>query len=153
MAMYENLGFCPNNQFLHYALEEKNIPDVWNRTREILGDRTGNMVYTKAGTSCRDKWCHVVDCLVGAESTIGVEISNLLKTMIPQCKYAEIGKKILVTDVINPFQIPHINRVYGDGDKEKYVATNDVMNVFEDERYVCGVTDEGESIHLYFFKK
>lgn len=151
MAMYENLGFCPTNSFLHYMLECNNVPEVWMRTREILGDRTDYMVYTEAGCAYKG-WCYIVDCLVGAKTTIGVEIACLLKTMIPQCKYAETGRKILVTDVINPYQIPYINRGYINS-VEKFMSSNDNMHIFEDERYVCGVIDEGESVHMYFFKK
>ena len=152
MAMYENEGFCPNNSFLHYAMEHnEEIPEFWKRTREILGDRPGYMVYTKAGCSYND-WCYVVDCLIGATNTMGVEIACLLQTMIPKCKYAEVGRKILITDVINPFQIPHIGRGYVNS-QEKFMATSDDMHIFEDERYVCGMIDEGEAVHMYFFKK
>lgn len=151
MAMYEDLGFCPNNSFLNYALEGNPVPEIWKRTRELLGDRTGYMVYTEAGCTYNG-WCYVVDCLVGAETTIGVEIACLLKTMIPQCEYAKTGRKILVTDVINPYQIPYIERGYINN-MEKFMSSNDSMYLFEDERYVCGVIDEGENVHMYFFKK
>ncbi len=151
MAMYEDLGFCPNNQFLSYQVHEDPVPEIWDRTKEILGDRKGYMVYTEAGDNYNG-WCHVVDCLVGAKSTIGVEIASLLRTMIPHCEYAKTGRKILVTDVINPHQIPCIYREYI-GNTEKFMSCDDSMHIFEDERYVCGVTDEGESIHMYFFKK
>lgn len=151
MAMYENEGFCPNNSFLHYQMEKKeDVPVIWERTREILGDRTGYMVYTEAGCSYYG-WCYVVDCLVGSTSTLGVEVACKLETMIPNCKYAETGRKILVTDVINPFQIPGLNRGYVNN-AEKFVGS-DKLYVLEDKRYVVGITDEGEAVHLYFFKK
>ena len=145
MAMYEDLGFCPNNSFLHYA-QGNHVPKIWKRTRDLLGDRIGYMVYTESCTY--NGGCYVVDCLVGAETTIGVEIACLLKTMIPKCKYAKVGRKILITDVINPYQIPYIGRGY-----KKFMSSNDSMHIFEDERYVCGVIDEGENVHMYFFKK
>ncbi len=152
MAMYEHEGFCPNNSFRHYAMEHKDeIPEFWKRTREILGDRLGYMVYTEAGCSYNG-WSYVVDALIGATNTMGVEIACLLQTMIPKCRYAEVGRKILVTDVINPFQIPHIGRGYVNS-QEKFMATSDDMHIFEDKRYVCGVIDEGEAVHMYFFKK
>ena len=152
MAMYEDEGLCPNNSFLHYETEHNGeIPEFWERTREILGDRLGYMVYTKEGCSCNE-WCYLVDCLIGATNTMGVEIACLLQTMIPKCKYAEVGRKILVTDVINPFQIPHIGRGCVNS-QEKFMATSDDMHIFEDERYVCGVIDEGVAVHMYFFKK
>lgn len=151
MAMYEELGFCPNSSFLHYTLENNPVPEIWERTRELLGDRTGYMVYTDAGC-VYNGWCYVVDCLVGVETSIGVEIACILKTMIPQCEYTKTGRKILVTDVINPYQIPYIGHSYINS-AEKFMSSNDNMHIFEDERYVCGVIDEGENVHMYFFKK
>lgn len=152
MAMYEDLGFCPNNSFMQYELEHHGeVPELWKRTCEILGERPVYMVYTKEGY-VYNGWCYVVDCLVGATNTMGVEIACLLKTMIPECKYAEVGRKILITDVINPFQIPHISLGY-DNSQEKFMATSNDVHVFEDERYVCGVIDEKEAVHMYFFKK
>jgi hypothetical protein len=69
--------------------------------------------------------------------------------MIPHCKYAETGRKILVTDVINPFQIPYL----GINSTDNFFSRDDKMHLFEDDRYVCGVIDEGEDVHMYFFKK
>lgn len=152
MAMYEDLGRCPNDSFLYYVMEHNGeVPEFWKRTREILGDRPGYMVYTEAGYSYKG-WCYVVDCLIGATNTMGEEIACLLQTMIPKCKYAEVGRKILITDVINPFQIPNTDCGYVNG-KEKFVATSDDMHIFEDDRYVCGIMDEGDAVHMYFFKK
>lgn len=150
MAMFESLGFCPSNSFLRYEMAQgEKVPEFWERTREILGDRPGYMVYTEAGSSYKDG-CYVVDCLIGATTTMGIEIANLLKMLIPNCKYAEVGRKILITDVINPFQIPHISRTYLDS---PFVSISDDMHIFEDERYVCAVIDEGEAVHMYFYKK
>lgn len=148
MAMYENLGFCPNNSFLQYCMEKgEKVPALWKRTSEILGDRMGYMVYTKNGCNYYG-WCHVVDCLVGSTTTLGVEVACKLKALIPNCKYSETGRKILVTDVINPYQIPDI-RCTG---SNNFVGS-DKVEVLEDDRYVVGITDEGEQVHLYFFKK
>ncbi len=152
MAMYEHDGFCPNNSFLHFEMERPDdVSKFWKRTREILGDRPGYMVYTEAGCSYKD-WCYVVDCLVGATSTMGIEVACLLQHMIPKCKYAEFGKKILITDVINPYQIPGIQRGY-DNNREKFLSTTDSMHIFEDDRYVCGVMDAGDAVRMYFYKK
>ena len=152
MAMFESEGFCPNNSFTLYALEHKGEIPFWKRTREILGDRQGYMVYSGAGCSHND-WCYVVDCLVGATNTMGVEIACLLRSMIPTCRYAEVGRKILITDVINPLQIPHIGRGYDSNGRKTFVSTNPNVHVFQDERYICGIIDEGTAVHMYFFKK
>lgn len=148
MAMFENEGFCPNNSFLHYVMEkQEELPEIWERTNELLGDRKGYMVYTEAGCVWHG-YCYVVDCLVGATSTIGIEVATHLKTLIPNCKYAETGRKILVTDVINPYQIPGLCMK-----GETFVSSDGKVVILEDDRYVVGITDEGKAVHLYFFKK
>lgn len=150
MAMYEKEGFCPNNEFLHYQMEKGPVSSLWERTREILGDRIGYMVYTEAGNSYYGS-SYVVDCLVGATSTLGVEVACKLRDMIPNCKYAVNGRKILITDVINPFQMPGLSRGYVN-EGSSYVGT-DKLFVLEDNRYVVGITDEKEAVHMYLFKK
>ena len=143
MAMFEREGFCPNNSFYHYG---KEVSDTWEKTREILGDRTGYMVYTEAG--CAYQGSYVVDCLMGAKSNIGIEIANTLKVLNPKCQYAQYGKKILITDVINPYQIPYITCGCGE-----FRTNDEKLHLFEDERYLCGIIGEGECIRMYFYKK
>lgn len=149
MAMYENLGFCPSNSFLSYLVRKKEIPAIWERTKKLLGDRIGYMVYTEAGYSYYG--CYVVDCLAGSTSTLGLEVACKLQAMIPECEYARIGRKILVTDVINPFQIPGLRRS-GTTYISDFVGSGN-LDVLEDDRYVVGIIDEGPQVHLYFFKK
>ena len=153
MAMYEDKGFCPNNSFLHYQMENSDfIPEIWNRTRELLGDRPGYMVYTGSDLSYSE-WPYVCDALIGATSTMGIEIACMLQTMIPECKYAETGRMILVTDVINPYSIPHAGHGYDSNGRDKVVSTDPSMHIFEDNRYICGIIDEGNAVHMYFYKK
>ena len=152
MAMYEDKGYCPNNSFLHCAMEfGDNIPKLWNRTRELLGDRTAYMVYTPNGVSYYG-WPYVCDALIGATSTMGIEIACQLQNMIPECTYAETGRMILVTDVLNPFAIPHIGRGYDSNGHEILVSIDPSMHLFQDDRYICGIIDEGTAVHMYFFK-
>ena len=156
MAKYDHLGYCPDHSFLQNSPYDKSpiseSQDFWGRTYKLLGARTYYMVYTNDAVNYKGD-PYAVDCLVRAKSTIGIEIASLLKFMIPQCEYGEkkIGRKIVMTDVINPFQIPHIRIRYIDG-KDTYVSDYDTMHVFEDERYLCGVIDEGE-VKMYFYKK
>lgn len=146
MAMYEDKGFCPNNSFLECAIGYgKELPEIWTRTSELLGDLTGYMVYTEAGVSYYG-WPYVCDALIGATSTMGVEIAC-------QLKHAQTGRMILVTDVLNPFAIPHIGSGYDSNGRETFVSTNPDMHVFQDDRYICGIIDEGSTVHMYFFKK
>ena len=136
MAMYEHEGFCPKNSFWDFESREKDkVSPLWARASEIFGDRLCYMVYTPNGYNSKE--CYVVDALVGAgtNSTMNIEIAVCLSMIIPECTYAKKGKKILITDVINDGQIP----------KESFV--------FEDDRYICGIVEEDEAVHMYFFKK
>ena len=152
MAMYESIGFCPSNSFLHYAMEMGDkVPANWRITQKLLGDRKGYMVYTKAGCAYYG-YSYVVDALIGANDTLGIEVACKLQAMIPVCKYAETGRMILITDVINPFQIPGVVGHNGSGDESNFVA-GDNLTLIEDERYLVGITDEGDAVHMYFFKK
>lgn len=148
MAMFENLGYCPTNDFLHYEMEEKEIPKIWEDAKRTLGDRTGYMVYDKE--SCKhDGWCYAVDCLVGCTSYLGFYIAKKLKEMIPVCKYGETGRKILLTDVLDPYKIPGLCFTESD---HRYAFSQD-LSVREDDRYVVGIRDEGEAVQLYFYRK
>lgn len=148
MARYENEGFCPYNSFYNY-LREKNgdVSTICKRTYEILGGRIADMVYTKNGGAYGEER-YVVDCLAGSTSTLGLEVACKLESMIPNEKN---GRKILITDINNPFQIPGLEYGYKDN-KEAFIAPE---NLFfrEDERYIVGITDEADEVHMYFFKK
>ena len=149
MAMCENLDydyFCPSESFEQYEKEHNEIPEFWKFTRCLLGDRPKYMAYIESD-SYYNGWPYVVDCLIGATNTMGIEIACMLKQMNPK-----VGRKILVTDVINPFKIPQICRCWL-GDQEVFTAISDDMYLFEDNRYMCGMIDEGEVVHMYFFKK
>lgn len=148
MAMFEKLGYCPNNDFLDYEMQEE-IPKMWKyTTKEILGDRIGYMVYDKESCT-HDGWCYAVDCLAGSTSYLGFYVVSKLKEMIPECKYGETGRKILVTDVLDPYKIPGLCFIE---DNRSY-AFSDELCLREDDCYMVGIQDEGEAVHLYFYRK
>lgn len=152
MAMYEDKGYCPNNAFLHYGMNGSNeVSALWEKTKSILGDRTGYMVYSEAG--CNYQESYIVDALEGAKGTLGVEVATALKQLIPVCKYAEEGRMIICTDLINPYQIPAKIGEY-DGKWSLCIDDDPVKTLlFEDERYLVAIQDEGEAVHIYLFKK
>lgn len=140
MAMYENRGFCPSNSF---TLEEMrgNTSYFWNRTRELLGDRIGYMVYDDVPKG--NGHGYFVDALTHATGTLGIEVAAALKTMIPECHYAnaEVGLPIVLKDVDG---LPSARNV------------GDVA--FEDNRYMvvlneCENSELEVEIHVYTYKK
>ncbi len=128
MAKFEKDGYCPLNAFLHY--KDRNIFSF--RTEEILEDRLGFMVY--APKACY-KDGYVIDMFLGGESTLGLEVAVVLKCFVPECIYPTVGKKILIFDVIDLELIP-------DGAK-----------LFQDNRYMVGVQDDGEIVEMYIYQK
>lgn len=153
MAMYEDKGYCPNNSFFQYELEGNEVSPLWKRTKEILGDRTGYMVYSKGGANCNG-CCYIVDALEGAKGTLGIEIACALKFLIPTCKYAEFGRAIICTDLINPCLIPaEICRVNSDKWTLCSSEKPEKTILIEDERYLVAIQDNKEEVHIYLYKK
>jgi hypothetical protein len=150
MAMYENRGYCPANAFSWYR-EEKEVSATWKETEKILGDRIGYMVYSKDGYSYSE--CYVVDALVDANSFMGIEIAMTLQYLIPVCKYAEEGRPIICTDLINPYQMPAKIRE-NNGIWELCVDEDPSKTfLFQDERYLVSIQDDGKEVHMYLYKK
>lgn len=132
MAMYESRGFCPRNGFIQEEMRG-NTSYFWNRTRDLLGDRIGYMVYDSEPKG--NEHGYLVDAIMHTTGTLGIEVAAALKTMIPECKYAEIGRPIILKDI--------------DG-----VPESDVDGViFEDFRYVIVLDDDFTEIHVTTYKK
>lgn len=133
MAMYENRGFCPNNGFMREEMRG-NTSYFWNRTKELLGDRTGYMVYDENPKG--NEHGYFVDALMHATGTLGIEVAAALKAIMPVCSYAEIGRPIVLKDVDGlpqPWELQGIT--------------------FEDKRYMVKLTDNGEEIFVCIYKK
>ena len=150
MAVYDKEGTCPSNLLTKCAVNYgEKISDNYDRVCELLGARVNFMVYPY-GEENYNGWPYVCDCLAGATGTIGIEIARHLQFLIPDCQYGKSRCKILCTDVINPFAIPFAD-LKDDG---KWCGTQNKMVIFEDERFICGIMEEGqEVVHMYFFKK
>ena len=156
MAMYEDLGFCPANSFGYNYPEATDESALWARTKEILSDRIGFMVYDHNACAWGRKICSVVDVFrFGGESTLGLEIACALQHYIPICSYSATGKKILIKDVINPNQAPlQVTDRDGNGVLMPYAdADLAKVRIFQDERYFVELTDVDGEVHLYIYKK
>lgn len=139
-----------SNLFNLYILDGNPITDAWMRTEKILGDLPELMTYTKNGYAYAN-YCYAVDCLVGSTSDLGEKIANQLKQWC--------GKKgntrILITDLINPYQIPGIAQAFSRTENGDFFSTDKNLFVCEDSRYVCGILnkEKEEEIHMYFYHK
>lgn len=157
MAMYEGRGYCPSNAFWQRMARQENISPLWAETMELLGDRIGYMVYTANGNSITGE-CYIVDALMGAKGTLGIQIAAALKQIIPTCIYAEKGCPIVCTDLLNPNQILSNERV--ENGKwtcleagRKTCSGQDATSLYEDERYFVLIQEGKDEVRIYLYKK
>lgn len=127
---FENEGPCVDTSMQNVAMAGNALP-IWEKTKANLGDRTLYMVYSKNGCA---KEMYAVELFTGTE--LGYELSIVLKEKIEECVYPNIGKKILITDVINEKQIPE--------DAKQY----------QDEKFIVGIRETSEDIvQMFIYKK
>lgn len=156
MAMYEQLGFCPSNAFFMKEISQEKLSKNWKEVKEILGDRVHYMVY-KTGEPVHEDASNIVDALMNAESEsrLGIEVATTLRDMIPNCTYGEIGRRIECTDIEYPAEIPW--KLVHENDQWRIVGlrTNDskVMKLIEDGRYIVGIADTADEVHIYLYRK
>ena len=163
MAMFETEGFCPNNSFLHYGIKMSGDIQAANKIEKVLKvleDRTGYMVYDPKMTAWGTDYPSIVELLLGDDT--GIDIAKMLVQMIPQCKYAEVGKKTLIKDVISPLQIPGIynitDKVWSfksqDGTLDMYhpVMHESNRHLFTSDNFVSVVEDQNDQIVIWIFK-
>ena len=148
MAMFDNIGNSPYNIFSSYETDNPNkVSLFWNSTKKRLGDRISYMVYLYSELDYYSGG-YVVDCLMGGE-TLGAEVADILSILIPKCKSPEIGRMIRCTDIVNPYQIPGIQK-----HETGHLIGSPPLFIREDERYLVAIRDEDDDgVHMYFFKK
>lgn len=157
MAMYVNRGYCPNDAFWQYEAHSENISPHWEKTEQLLGDRIGYMVYSENGYKHKGE-CYIVDALMGATGTLGIQIAAVLKQLIPTCIYSKQGCPIVCTDVINPNQI--LAKGNAESGKWRYLITErktcsgqEAQGLYEDERYFVLIQEHEGEVHIYLCKK
>lgn len=147
MAMYEDKGFCPSNEFTLFAMEEsERLSPNWEEAKEILGSRIGYMVYAHNGRTF-EYWSYIVDAIEGATGTLGIEIAKTLKEMIPNCVYAKEGRPIICKDY---FRLSKATEVTA-GNRKVDSPFKTVLH--EDERYWVVIEDREMTVHIYLAKK
>ena len=143
MAKYEELGYCPDNEFGFCKTTENG-----KRALEILGDRRGYMVYETNSVSY--KRSYIVSAIAESSGSLGIEIAAHLRCLIPECNYIDnIGKKISCVDVINPALL------LGDvicNNKWENIDPNAGISLLQDERFLVTIKDEEEAVKIYIFK-
>lgn len=148
MAMYENQGYCPNNSF---GFEKIPAGDGWEEVKEVLGARTGYMVYPNGSNNYAG--CYIVPMLKEGD-TVARKVAYKLQAFIPECIYAKKGKKIACYDVINPYQIPIAIGVNG---YSKWVLCQGLSEadnfIAENDNYLVAMKNEPEQVQIFIYKK
>lgn len=144
MAKYEELGYCPNNEFGFCKTTENG-----KRALEILGDRIGYMVYENDSVSYTG--AYVVLAIAESSGSLGIEIAAHLRCLIPECYYSEdIGKKISCVDVINPALLLG-NIVFNDKEWENIDPKSGII-LLQDERFLVTIQDQEDAVKVYLYK-
>ena len=141
MAMFENLilqgryeaCYCPSNQI------DLKLTGEYSKVRETLGDRSAYMVYDPMAHDCSHRNVSIVDIL--KDEDLGFAVAYHLKYIIPECKYAEIGKMILINDVFR-------------GKMKKLVKERDSSDFLEEnENFSVLIKDDDEAVKIYILRK
>jgi hypothetical protein len=130
MAMFENEGFCPRNNFTNFSERQNNKNSLSDKTLKILGDRTHYMVYNNDFFNKDIPYSSVVEVFLGENNTtLGLEVACVLRELIPECVYNKIGKKILIRDSTYKPGIPNDCKRYSGESNIVYLREKD--NIIE----------------------
>ncbi len=134
MAMFENEGYCPNNSIHNFLTSEANM-----KMKKVLGDRSGYMVYDPLAQDCSRYTSSIIDVL--GDEDLGIAIAYCLKYLIPECKYSEIGKKILIRDVFRGV----MDQLIREKLPKEFFEQNDEFDVY--------IREEGDIVVIYIARK
>ena len=162
--MYEKEGFCPGNHFFRFIQEELELDEDTEKAEkimDILGSRVNYMVYDRDHEAYGTIYPSIVELLLG--DTCGLEIAQMLSRIIPECQYSKIGKKILIKDVISPFQMggglrPLTEKLWSFPNREGCYNVNcpimrkDNRNLYCGEKFVVNIEDNDDDVTIWMFK-
>ena len=146
MAIYEHEGICPNNEFLRYSIQMQLSPNG-RCALEMLGDRTGYMVYPY-GQNAFEGWLYVVMLLCGDETLLPIKVAETLLEFIPDCQYGTVGRKIELRDVVNPLQMKDVHL---DAEGNLMGVNGTVLHA--NHNFIVGIKDCGESVQMCIYRK
>ena len=102
MAMFESEGYCPSNSLFHVLLAMQD-QDKAVEIQKLFGDRTGYMVYAEHEVAFVGE-TNSLALAIKNDPDFGLRLANLLAQLIPVCEYTKSGRKILIHDVVSPYQ-------------------------------------------------
>ena len=178
--MFESEGVCPNNNFHMYIMKNEaesseKFPKEISETicyqhktiMNTLGDRTEYMVYKKGGYAWGRHNSSIVEvlCDFPSNSGLALKVAQHLRTLIPNCKYCENGKKILIEDVISPEALGSDLCYFGDESFERWgffqdgvayadnpLVVKDGRALFSNDNFVVVIEDKEEYVDVKILK-
>lgn len=140
----ETKEYYPGDEILKVLLEENEEGTMFQkRTISLLGKRRKLMYYPVHAHAFSGAF--IIDAMMAAESTLGVEIASALNCLIAE----GTSKKICCLDLVNPFQIPG-EIYYEEGWK---VKDPEKVALFEDEDYLVGIEDSEQEVKIFLYRK
>ena len=97
-AMYEREGFCPNNSFFRFKMDNGETKEI-GIIDKILGSRPGYMVYSSGECDSRYRYSSIVTLFYGEPDGAALKLAKHLASLIPECEYAKCGRKIRLHDI------------------------------------------------------
>lgn len=155
MAKYEVTGYNPSRGFYNYPIVRRN--ELYYEIMNRLASRHAFMFYSTNEVAFYG-YSYIVDAMCGGtDGRLGMQITNQLLKLIPDCRYPDYGRTILVRDVLNPF-------LMGEGDSIRvcdntfnllYRRSNKDHVLFQDERYVVLIREDPlkRAVMIDLFKK
>lgn len=156
MAKYESTGFSPSNGFYDYPFSCRNT--MYHEIMNLLASRHTFMFYSTNEVSFYG-YSYIVDAMCGGiDGELGMQIANLLVKLIPNCRYPDVGRRIVVRDVIHPNLMGEGRciRICGNNTFNLvYRRSNPDHILLQDERYLVLIREDlfKNSIHIDLFKK
>lgn len=130
MAKYESLGYCPNNEFINSSIRGLEEHSSAKSVRETLGSIQAYMVYEEH--SFNPKGCYITEVMLTTEA-LGLQVATTLKCYIPKCVYPEGDTIVWIKDCIHPGMV--------------------TGTIFEDEKFLVGLSNVGDVTHIQIYKK
>lgn len=161
------ISFDLADKFIKYELNYGlNLSPRWEEVQKLLGNRVIWMQYETLPQNVGNFEGYIFDALACTKGTLGIQVASALRVMIPICRSSHLGRPILIFDHTTLSEVPSfISKEIGqwevksDGntlEPKLFVRGHTIspeIGVFEDERYMIYLIDDGCKVEMHIYKK
>lgn len=161
------ISFDLVDKFIKYEMNyPMNLSPRWNEAQKLLGSRVMWMQYENTPQNEGNFEGYIFDALACAKGTLGIQVASALRVMLPICNSNQLGRPIYIFDHTTLTEVP--NFVSNETGKWEVKSENGSLNpkmfirghtiapevgVFEDEKYMICLIDDGSDVKLHIYKK